>query len=48
MDTHRETKIGIEPSPADDKANHLESQAEAVQVEHKGPEGAEGVQMVQK
>ncbi|KAK0725317.1 major facilitator superfamily domain-containing protein [Lasiosphaeris hirsuta] len=45
MDTHRDTKVGIEPVVAEDKALHLEAQPSRVEKEHAGrPE----VQIVEK
>ena len=40
MDAHRETKLGIEPSAANDKALQLEAQA--TEVEDRGADVAPG------
>ncbi len=40
MDAHRETKLGIEPSAANDKA--LQPEAQATEVEDRGADVAPG------
>lgn len=42
MDSHRETKVGIEPSAASDKALQLEAQA--TEVDNKDAQGTSKVQ----
>ena len=46
MDAHRETKVGIEPPTANDKALQLEAQA--TEVEDRGVEVAPGAGAVSK
>ncbi|KAK4042958.1 L-fucose permease [Parachaetomium inaequale] len=46
MDSHRETRVGIEPPAANDKA--LELEAQAAEVENKRDEAAPEVQVVSK
>jgi FHS family L-fucose permease-like MFS transporter len=46
MDSHRATKVGIEPAQADDKTLHLERQS--IEMEHKSVEAAAEVQEVHK
>ena len=46
MDSHRVTKVGIEPAQADDKTLHLERQS--IEMEHKSVEAADEVQEVHK
>ena len=46
MDAHRETKVGIEPSTADDKA--LQMEAQATEVEDRGAEVHPGAGAVSK
>ena len=46
MDAHRETKVGIEPSAANDKALQLEAQA--TEVESRSAEVAPGAEEVSK
>ncbi len=48
MDTHRDTKFGLEPAAADDKALHVEAQPVSVEKEHARTEAAPEVQTVQK
>jgi len=46
MDSHRETRVGIEPPAAHDKTLHLEAQA--AEVEDKSAEEAPKAEVVSK
>jgi hypothetical protein len=46
MDSHRETKVGIEPPAVNDKV--LELEAQGTELEHKNAETTSEVQAVSK